>query len=306
MTRAALHAVAIALLGLGSMLPALPAAADNTIRITVNDDPITSYDISQRVLLMRIAGEKGGEKAAIQQLIDETLELRDARSHGIAVPDSRVNAAFASIADRMKMSPDKLTKALGSAGIAADSLKRRIRAQMAWGQVVDARSKLSVSVKSSDIAKALEAQGDPGKITNTEFTLQQIIFVVPKGSSSGFVAQRRREAENFRLRYAGCDKAVDQAKGLRDVVVKNIGRRTSDQLVGDDGKEVQQTAVGKTTHPAVSDQGVMLIAVCATRKIDSNAAAVSQVESKLSLEQSKNVGEDYLKKLRDKAVIKYR
>lgn len=306
MTRAASFIAALALIGLGAALPAFPAAADSSIRITVNDDPITSYDISQRVLLMKITGEKGGEKAAIQQLIDETLELKDARIHGIIVPDARVNAAYASIADRMKMTPDKLTKALGSAGIAADSLKRRIRVQMAWGQVVDARSKFSVSVKSSDIAKALQAQGDPGKITNTEFTLQQIIFVAPKGSSAGFLAQRRREAENFRLRYAGCDKAVDQAKGLRDVVVKSLGRRTTDQLIGEDGKEVQNTPVGKTTHPSASDQGVMLIAVCSSRKLDSNAAAVSEAESKLSLEASKNVGADYLKKLRDKAVIKYR
>jgi peptidyl-prolyl cis-trans isomerase SurA len=302
MTRAALYA-AIALIGFGAILP---AAADSTIRLTVNDEPITSYDISQRLLLMRIAGEKGGEKAAIDQLIDETLELKDATTRGIKVPDSRVDSAFASIAGRMKMNPAGLTKALGSAGIAADSLKRRIRAQMAWGQLIEARTKYEVSVKSSDIAKALQAQGDPGKITNTEFMLQQIIFVAPKGSSAGFIAQRRREAENFRLRYAGCDKAVDQAKGLRDVVVKTLGRRTTDQLVGDDGKEVQNTPVGKATHPIVADQGIMLFGICSSRKIDSNAAAVSQIEDKLSLEQSKNVGTEYLKKLRDKAVIKYR
>jgi peptidyl-prolyl cis-trans isomerase SurA len=305
MTRAALLA-AIAVAGIGVSLAVLPAAADSTIRLTVNDAPITSYDISQRLLLMRIAGEKGGEKAAIDQLINETLEVSDAKLRGITVPDSRVDAAFATIAGRMKMTPAGLAKALGSAGIAADSLKRRIRAQMAWGQLVEARTKYEVSVKSSDIAKALQAQGDPGKITNTEFMLQQIIFVAPKGSSAGVIAQRRREAENFRLRYAGCDKAVDQAKGLRDVVVKSLGRRTTDQLVGDDGKEVQNTPVGKTTRPVVTDQGVMLVAVCATRKIDSNAAAISQMEDKLSLEQSKNVGTEYLKKLRDKAVIKYR
>ncbi|MBN8996062.1 MAG: SurA N-terminal domain-containing protein [Rhizobiales bacterium] len=305
MTSAARFAV-LAVIGFASALGILPALADNTIRVTVNDEPITSYDISQRLMLMKIAGEKGGEKAAIQQLIDETLELSDARARGIKVPDSRVDAAFASIAGRMKMNAAGLTKALASAGLQAESLKRRIRAQMAWGQLVDARSRFEVSVKSSDIAKALQAQGDPGKITNTEFTLQQIIFVVPKGSSAGYIAQRKREAENFRSRYTGCDGAVNQAKGLRDVAVKSLGRRTTDQLVGPDGKEVQQTPVGKTTRPAAGDQGVTLIAVCSTRKIDSNAAAVNQAEDKLSLEQSKNVGDEYLKKLRDKAVIKYR
>jgi peptidyl-prolyl cis-trans isomerase SurA len=147
---------------------------------------------------------------------------------------------------------------------------------------------------------------NPDKIKMTEFTLQQIIFVVPKGSSAGLIAQRRREAEGYRLRFAGCDKSIEQAKGLKGVVVRNLGRRTSDVLTGDDGKEVQATPVGKTTRPAVEDQGVTLIAVCSTRQLDSNAAAVSQMEDKLTLEHGKDVGKDYLQKLRDKAIIKYR
>ncbi len=306
MIRAA-RLLALAAIGLGSAFAAVPAVADSTIRVTVNDEPITSYDIGQRLLLMKIAREKGGEKAAIQQLIDETLQVKDAKLHGIVVPDARVDAAFASIADKMKMTPAKLTKALAGTGLAAASLKRRIRAQMAWAQVVQTRTKFEVAIKSSDVVKALESQGgNPDKIKTTEFTLQQIIFVIPKGSPAGLVAQRRREAEAYRLRFAGCDKSIEQAKGLKDVVVRNLGRRTSDVLTGDDGKEVQATPIGKTTRPAVEDTGVALVAVCSTRQIDSNAAAVSQMEDKLTLEQGKDVGKEYLQTLRDKAIIKYR
>jgi peptidyl-prolyl cis-trans isomerase SurA len=282
------------------------AHADSSIRLTVNDQAITSYDIAQRAKLMQIAGEKGGEKAAIEQLIDEALEVGDAKLHGIGIPQGRVDDAFASIADRMKMTPPKLTQALASQGIAAETLKRRIRAQMTWQAVIQARSRFNVSVKSSDIMQALNAQGDPDKIKTREFMLQQIIFVVPKGSSASYIAQRRREAEAYRLRFAGCDKSIELAKGLKDVAVRNIGRRTSDMLTGDDGKEVQNTPAGKTTRPVSDNQGVSIVAVCSVREIASNAAAVSQMEDKLSLEQNKDAGKDYLKKLRDKAVIKYR
>jgi parvulin-like peptidyl-prolyl isomerase len=69
---------------------------------------------------------------------------------------------------------------------------------------------------------------------------------------------------------------------------------------------VADTPVGKTTRPVKIDEGYTLIAVCATRQIDSDVAARSEIESKLMFEQADNIGKDYLKKLRDKAVIKYR
>src|SRR4029078_554511 len=108
------------------------------------------------------------------------------------------------------------------------------------------------------VAKPRLSNSQTEKLETTEYTLQQILFVVPKGSSAGYLAQRRREAEGFRLRFAGCDKSLDLAKGLRDVVVRNIGRRLANELTGNDGKEVRDTPAGKATRPVQIDQGVAL------------------------------------------------
>jgi peptidyl-prolyl cis-trans isomerase SurA len=99
---------------------------------------------------------------------------------------------------------------------------------------------------------------------------------------------------------------MDQAKGLKDVVVRNIGRRTSNELTGADGKEVQDTPIGKTTPPQQVDEGVTLVAVCATRSIAGDSLARGDIENKLMAEQTKGVGDQYLKELRGKAVIQYR
>src|SRR5436305_9370684 len=94
-----------------------PAAADSSIRVLVNDQPITSFDIEQRLKLMAIAHEKGGIKDATDQLINELIEIGDGRKHGIVVPDSRVDDAFAQISTGMKLTPDQLTKALANQGV---------------------------------------------------------------------------------------------------------------------------------------------------------------------------------------------
>jgi peptidyl-prolyl cis-trans isomerase SurA len=283
------------------------ALAASSIRIKVDDQPITSYDIAQRTGLLRLSGVGGGEKAATEELINETLQFIEAAKRGVSIPEGRVDVAIADIAQHVKMSPDQLGKALSSQGVDIATLRRRIKAQMTWQALVEMRTQMEGgSVKGSDITAALFEQSDGGNVKTTEFILQQIIFVVPGGSSSAYVSQRRREAESFRSRFPGCEKSIDMAKQLKGVVVKNIGRRTSDQLGGADGDEIKNTPAGQTTRPAQSDNGIDLIAVCSTRTVESNAAARTQVENKLLSEQNKNLGADYLAELRKKAVIEYR
>src|SRR5258708_9731901 len=159
------------------------AVADSSIRVLVNDEPITSFDIAQRAKLIAMAREKGGVKEATDQLVNEVIEVADAKKHGIVVPDARVDQAFAQISKNLKMTPEQLTKILASQGVVPETLKRRVRAQIAWSQVVQAKSHVEVSIKSSDITKALLADSQPDKLQTTEFTLQEILFVLPKRPS---------------------------------------------------------------------------------------------------------------------------
>jgi peptidyl-prolyl cis-trans isomerase SurA len=278
----------------------------SSIPILVNDVPITSYDIQQRTRLMRLGGGKGNEAMAQDELINETLEMLEAQRRGVNVPQGQVNDAFGQIAGRLKMSPAQFTQALGSQGVAAETLKKRLEAQIAWSQLVQQRTLQKASIKSEDIDAALTEKGDPSKLTIGEFTLQQIVFVVPSGSSAGTYTQRRNEANAFRQRFPGCDKSLDAAKQLRGVVVKDIGRRDSTQLTGPAGEAIQKTPVGKTTAPAQTDQGIELIAVCAQRNIQSTSAARNEVENNLYIKQAEGLGKDYLKELRDRAIIEYR
>src|SRR5690606_34819290 len=116
--------------------------------------------------------------------------------------------------------------------------------------LVQRRTALKASVKREDVTAALLEKGDPQAMTIREFTLQQIVFVVPKGSSAGLFSQRKREAEAFRQRFPGCERSLDEAKKLHGVVVKDIGRRDSSQLTGPEGEAIQKVAPGKTA-PAV-------------------------------------------------------
>ncbi len=287
------------------VVPPLPKGAGSSIPILVNDVPITAYDIDQRMRLMRLGGAKATKESAQSDLIDETLEGLEAQRASISVPQAQVDAAFASIASHLKMTPAGLTQALGSEGIQADTLKKRLSAQISWSQLVQMRTQQKAKVTSEDI-NALVSGKDPNALTIHEFTLQQIVFVVPKGSSPGVYAQRQQEAAAFRQAFPGCDKSLDKAKLLRGVVVKDVGRRDSTQLSGPEGDSIQKTAVGSTAPPTRTDDGIELIAVCASQAIQSSEGARAEAENSLYAKQADGLGKDYLKELRDRAIIEYR
>jgi peptidyl-prolyl cis-trans isomerase SurA len=284
------------------------AEAASSIRIKVDDQPITTYDIAQRTRLLQMTGIKGGEKAAIEELIDETLQFIEAAKLGVSVSDARVDAAIAEIANRVKMTPTQLANALAEQGVDIATLKRRIKAQMIWGQLVSIRARMhGATVKGSDVTAAMFGESGSRDIRTTEYTLRPIIFVVPKGASAGLDNQRRREAEAFRSRFAGCDQAVAQASQLKEVVVRSIIRRTAEELEGaPEAADIRETPPGKVTRPRKSEEGYTLIAVCTAKDIQSNEAARIQAEAKLIDELNKDLGKDYLAELRKKALIEYR
>ncbi len=287
-------------------LEVAPASAQTVIKVVANGIAITSYDIAQRARLKQIANEKGGTKAATDELVDEAIQLYEAKRVGVTVGDAEVNNAFDSIAKQVKLSPTQFTQALGQQGVNASTLKSRLRAQIVWHTLVQARAQRAAAFGSKQIEDQLAKVGQPKEEAAFEFILKQILFVVPKGSSGGYVAQRRREAEAFRIRFTGCDKAIEQTKGLRDVAVRDLGRRSSTDLAGPQGNAIKATAIGKTSPPNATDQGVELIAVCAKKEVQGQSTARLEVENKLAQKQGEEVATTYLKELKGKAVIEYR
>lgn len=300
-----LPALALAI-GLGSISLPDAAFAQSAVRATVNDQPITSYDVSQRVKLMKLFRQPTGDKIALDELVDEALMDQVAKRRSMSAPDSMVEERFNAIAKQVKLPPAQFAKALASQGVQADSLRRFLRAQITGAMVLKARAR-SVKVSEADVQAAIEKEGiETETATIREFKLQQIVFVVPKGSSAGFVGQRQREAEAFRKRYAGCDGSLAQAKALKGVVVLNMGRRDSTQIQGAAGDALKVAQVGTTLKPEVTERGVEVIGVCEVKEIRSSAGVRAEIEEKLAGEQSKNLGKEFIAELRKNAKISYK
>jgi peptidyl-prolyl cis-trans isomerase SurA len=290
-------AIALALLVLAPATGALAV----TIQVVVNGVPITSYDIDQRVALQQISGQTPNRTTATNELIDELVQLGEAIRLGVPISSARVDAAYASIAAQVGMGVSQFDAALRQSGVDPESLKRRLQAQIAWSSLMQARIQMNAAVRQQDVTDAMLAAGRQTE-TIREYRLQQIVFVVPAGSSSAFVTQRRNEAEAFRQRFTGCDNTLALAQPLRDVVVLDIGRDLS-RLTGTQAEAVEGTAAGRTTRPEQTGRGIEIIAVCAVADVAGNEAARNQIQNQLLIERGEEIGLEYLAELRARAII---
>ena len=293
------HAIVWALVLL-ALVPASHAFAV-TLEVVVNGVPITSYDIAQRVALQRVSGQTASTNAATNQLIDESIQVSEALRLGVRVSQQQIDAAFASIAQQVGMSVSQFSAALREAGVTPDTLKQQVRAQIYWSILIQARLQTNPVVRQDGVTAALLAQGGANQ-TVRQYRLQQIIFVVPQGSSNNYVNQRRSEAESFRQRFSGCENSLTRAQNLRDVTVRDLGRDVS-QLSQTQFQSVQSTSAGRTTRPERTSRGIEIVAVCSVTEVQANEQARTEIQNELLIDQGEQIGQDYLAELRENAII---
>lgn len=289
---------------------ALPDAAEaqSAIKVLVNDQPITTYDVSNRARFLQLTTRgRAGEKQAVEELIDERLKLQEARRRNVTIPDSAVEEAFAGMASRAQLTPAQLQQALTQEGVNPDTLRSRIRAELAWAEVVRARFRTTVRITEQDVANALAGRQDAQQASALqEYDVQPIIFVVPEKASDALVAQRKREADAFRSRFASCDRTLEQAKGLRDVVVRPTVRRDESQIDDTTRDVLAKTAVGSTTPVEKIEEGFQVLAVCAKRALEGRTTESEEVRTELLNERGQLMARRYMRDLRSDAVIEYR
>jgi peptidyl-prolyl cis-trans isomerase SurA len=290
---------------------AMTARADaQFVAALVNGEPITHYDIDQRTKLIQIATPKAlSRKEVLEELIDEKLKLQLIRRYSMQDIDKDVENALANMARRGRTTPKQFAEQLSRSGINIETLKSRVRAELAWSQIIRGRYQASFQFSEKDIMARLETS-KPQETPSTayEYTLRPILFVVPRGSQPAAIEARRREAEALRARFQGCEEGIPLARGLRDVAVRPQVVKSSTDFAPAHREILDKTEVGKLTAPETTTQGIELYAVCSKKQTAGadNESGKRAAREKLFSEQFQAHSKRYLKELRSQAMIEYR
>jgi peptidyl-prolyl cis-trans isomerase SurA len=288
------------------VLSAAPAAGQQIVAL-VNGEPITSLDVENRTRLIAAFSRKQvSRKEALDELIDQKVKLRQAKRLDIDITDAMVERAFSSIASQSGRNSTQLAAALREAGIDPQSFKTKLRADLAWREVLRQMSPGTFQVRDADVVAALVARGETPKMKAIQYTLRQIVFVVPRGSPASLSAARTREAESLRAKFSDCDRDLALAREYSEVVVKDPVTRISTDLPQRLQQLLEKTPDGRMTPPEQTGAGIEVVAVCGRKETIADLSAQREIREKLLTSRVEVQEKEILDKLRRQAIIEYR
>lgn len=300
-------ALLLAVFLLGAATPG--ATQEVSIKILVNDDPISDYDIDQRERFLAITTQQQPspalKKQATDMLIDERLQLQEGRKGGVTPDENDVTKIVEDMAQKNKLTVDGLATALGHAGVNLKTLKDSIRAQLVWQETVRGKFRHDVQISDADVIKAMSDAGGEGGGTPAENSLQlrQVKFEIPAGADQKTIAARLAAADDLRARFSSC---AELAKGITGASVKTLQDQKADSLAQPARLLVMNAKVGQMTPPTISAAAVELYAVCGKRSVKGDDDARAETQRKLMNQEMVLRAERLLRDLRQEAFIEYR
>lgn len=275
--------------------------------LLVNGEPITSLDIQQRSKFLEMSThKKPSRQEAIDSLIDQILELREAKRYEINPSDTDVNNAYANVASHMGVDSQKLTQILANGGASEATLKLQLKAQIAWSSLVRGRYKASLEIPDTDIEAELKLHPDQKSDVGYEYMMRPIVLVVPRGSPPAAYDARKREAEALRGRFTSCTDGVTFAQALPEVAVRDPVPKSSADLPQQLRDILDNTEIGHLTPPEQTDEGIQMFAICSKKESKTDTPEARKLREQIFEKKFGAKAKRYLAELRRQAMIEYK
>jgi peptidyl-prolyl cis-trans isomerase SurA len=287
---------------------ALPARAQQIV-LLVNGAPITDLDIAHREKFIEMSNhKKPSRQEAINSLVDETLELKEAARYSLDPSDADVEQSYEGVAQNMGIDAQKLTQMLTNGGASAATLKHRLKAQIAWTTLVRGRFKVSLEVADKDVEAELQLHQpqDNRQVVGYEYVVRPIVLIVPRGSPDAAYEARKRDADALRGRFANCADGIPFARGLPEVAVRDPINKSSADLPPALRTILDNIETGHLTAPEQTAEGIQMFAVCSKKESKTDAPGLKEVRDKMFEKKFGAKANRYLADLRRQAMIEYK
>lgn len=175
-----------------------PPVRGEAIAAIVNDEVISTFDVNQRTLLLLItSGIQPTEEilrqvreTALRSLIDEHLQMQEAKRTETKVDPRQIDAALQDFAVSNRTTLDVVERQLGSAGVGIATLRKRFEATQTWNRVVMRMYGQRVRISESQVAETLNRLSEYA--TKTQYDVLAILIPVDR-------PQEQAEAEKGAL-----------------------------------------------------------------------------------------------------------
>ncbi|MBL0767253.1 peptidylprolyl isomerase [Sphingopyxis sp. XHP0097] len=241
---------------------------------TVNGEIITATDIEQRMALIRIANNnlelppeeiERLRQQVFSNLIDEKLQIQEARAADITIDENLINQQFERLATRFRQTPEQFTEYLASKGSSAAAVKQQIRGEFAWDRLLSRNIQSTTNVSTEEVELVMKQMNDAKG--QDEFHLGEIYLSATPENAAAVVENARKIIEALQAGGSFPAYARQFSEASTAVVGGDLGWVRAAQLPATMAEAAMSMQPGQLVGPIEVPGGVSIMMMVDRRQV---------------------------------------
>ncbi len=268
----------LSFMGMAQAADTQPLQPLDKVVAIVNNDVITESHLDAQVNIVAHQLKREGkpvpakavlDKQVLEHMIDQMLQLQEAKKLGVSVEPSAVNDAINNIAKQNKLTLGEFHKALEADGLNYSTYRKDIRNQLTMQQVQQQAVSSQINISKQEVDNYLKSIGTQKM---PEFNIKNIFINIPEAPTPTELDAATQKAQNLvgSLRN-GADfsqMAIAESDGPNALQGGDLGWRKAAQLPPKFVAQLSHMKKGEITDPMKLPSGYMIIKLMDKRMVD--------------------------------------
>ena len=250
-----------------------PQQADFIVAI-VNAEPITNNEVQREVqrVLQQLAQQRAPQperkeltRQVLDSLINQKVQLHQARETGIRIDEAAVDQALQNIARQNQIGVTELERRIATEGLVLSQFRTQLREQLMLTRMRERDVEPKVRISDIEVDQYLQERQSNNDPASIEINMAQILVAVPDAASAEQISAlqakaqkalaRARAGEEFALLVREFSDASDRANGGQ------LGLRTANRYPPLFVEATQNLALGGISDVLRSGAGFHILKV---------------------------------------------
>ena len=275
------------------------AQSTNTfnVAVEVNDQIITNYEISQRIIMLETFGAKSvSKKEVINSLINERLYTYSAIELETLPDNSEIDKGLDDFAKRGNLNKKDLLAYLDSRNVSQETLIAYITAGLTQRKVIQKKFVNNIIISQGDVASAIDTENVLSKSNSNVIEYIELTF-------SNLVSDKKslKQLSTINKMVDNCLDLQSEAKDYENINLEKHKKKTND-LQKDIVDKLNNLDIYETKLLKNSNNINYLLMLC-SRNSEMDEDTIETLRNKIFNSRINKIGNAYIQELKGEAFI---
>ncbi|MDB4110261.1 SurA N-terminal domain-containing protein [Amylibacter sp.] len=267
------------------------------IAVEVNDQIITNYEISQRIIMLETFGAKSvSKKEVINSLINERLYTYSAIELEALPDDSEIDKGLDDFAKRGNLNKKDLLAYLDSRNVSQETLIAYITAGLTQRKVIQKKFVNNIIISQSDVVSAIDTENVLSKSNSNVIEYIELTF-------SNLISDKKslKQLSTINKMVNNCLDLQSEAKNYENIILEIHKKKTND---------LQKDVLGKLNNLDIYETKLIknsnninyLLMLC-SRNSEMDEDTIETLRNKIFNSRINKIGNAYIQELKGEAFI---